>query len=697
MKQTASQIREENKSRNARLQKEEKQYNPFLGSGSDIVKREPLKIDGLPIAYFLAPCEMMSHPLIKALKSEGSINAYLQKLNIPPTNETVKKIILEVERIRVRTDFEYVAASYFKIKPKPKKDPFTGQDVILEMDIPFILNRGQRKLLKVLEYLRLKGVPIRIILLKARQWGGSTLVQLYMGWLQLFHHRQWNSVICAHIENTARIVKGMYAKMLKYIPPELIADGASKTLSMRPYEKSSKTSIIAGPDCRITIGSAEKPDGVRGEEAVMAHCTEIGIWKETKGKTPADILNSVTSGIPLVADSMIVYESTAKGVGNLFHREWLRSKSGKGNMTPVFIAWFEIESYSVKIDNFIDFINSMNDYEYNLWDKGATLEQINWYRQMSNGYPDEWSMRQEYPSDDIEAFQSSGKRKFDIYMVQNMRKFNKEPLFYASVESPLILKDCDTRDKQKEFLKKSFLKKLEGIPRKDDNLLKIWSPPTIENIKRRYVASVDIGGRSDEADWSVISVFDRKYMTEPGGVPEKVAQWRGHIDHDLLAWKAAQIASIYDNALLVIESNTLETEETEGDHFEYILDELGGVYDNMYCRNSAQRIKENLPPKWGFHMNGSSKTLVIDNMVNMLREEGYYERDAACCDELDQYEIKQNGKLGAIDGCHDDILMATAIGVYVCYDFKYLPIPEAFIPHEPKTRKKQQTRNESTF
>ena len=77
---------------------------------------------------------------------------------------------------------------------------------------------------------------------------------------------------------------------------------------------------------------------------------------------------------------------------------------------------------------------------------------------------------------------------------------------------------------------------------------------------------------SSNADYSVIKVADRLPMLEVGGVPEIVCEWHGHIEHDLLIWKAAQIAKAYCNALLVIESNTLETEGTEGDNFEYVLD-----------------------------------------------------------------------------------------------------------------------------
>ena len=84
--------------------------------------------------------------------------------------------------------------------------------------------------------------------------------------------------------------------------------------------------------------------------------------------------------------------------------------------------------------------------------------------------------------------------------------------------------------------------------------LKVWSPP--EPGFDRYVVTVDIGGRTDRADFSVIAVIDR---FSPAGAPEVVAQWRGHIDHDLLTAKAAAIASWYGKALLVVESNSLES------------------------------------------------------------------------------------------------------------------------------------------
>lgn len=70
-------------------------------------------------------------------------------------------------RLRCRHDFEFWAFSCVTIKYKN-----TWQDR------PFILNGPQQRLLAILEKDRLDNAPLRLILLKARQWGGS-LIYIY--------------------------------------------------------------------------------------------------------------------------------------------------------------------------------------------------------------------------------------------------------------------------------------------------------------------------------------------------------------------------------------------------------------------------------------------------------------------------------------------------------------------------------------
>lgn len=176
----------------------------------------------------------------------------------------------------------------------------------------------------------------------------------------------------------------------------------------------------------------------------------------------------------------------------------------------------------------------------------------------------------------------------------------------------------------------------------ENGLFKVWEYPSFR-ASHRYVVSVDVGGRSNSADYSVISVIDRWWRTEGEG-DVIVAQWRGHCRHDILAWKMAQIAKYYNDALLVVEANTYETKEndTEGDHTEYILAQIGEAYTNMYAREAPQDvIKDGSATRWGFHTNTKTKNLIIDNLVTLIDEHGYIERDEDILVEFNAYNREE--------------------------------------------------------
>jgi len=657
-------IIQENGRRTSKMDLETNRYNPFTGEGSLSVERLYVSLPDAQLPDMWLPKTMLCQSFVHALIKAGSIETFIREtLKEGYSKELAQGVWSMFNSIRFEHDFEYWAIITALIEPKEG-----GKE------IRFCLNRAQRRLLAKFEHMRIAGVPIRIILLKARQWGGSTLTQIYMAWIQIIHKMNWNSVICAHVESTSRIIKGMYDKLLKAYPSEYLNEGVE--LELKPYIGSQKTSIIKGINCRVTIGSAEKPDGVRGEHTSMAHLSEVGLWKKTDGKRPEDIVQSVLSGILYIPYSMVVYESTAKGIGNFFHREWLKAIEGKSNFAPVFIAWFDIDYYSLPIENYIAFIKEMSEYEWRLWkEAGVTLEQIAWYRTTLKDM-DDWRMKSEYPSFADEAFQSTGSGVFEAEDVNNLMEGCLEPKGRFDV-----------------FAKgRNGKEALEGVrmsPNPFGNLF-VWEfPDDVTRMTRRYVVSVDIGGRSEKSDWSVITVFDRYFMTDPDGVPEVVAEWYGHTDHDLLAWFAAQISELYGHAILVFESNTLESEGTEGSHGEFILDEIADVYDNLYSRTSAQKIREGLPLRWGFQTNKQTKAVLVDTGIRLLRDDGYIERNVECCYEYRKYEIKPDGTFGAVEGNHDDRVMSRLIGLYVCYDYENYPLPALIVTEtsrRPTTR-----------
>ncbi len=643
-------------------------YNPITGEGSTSVERQWTTFEGFPIENINLPVSMLDDETITTLSQLGA-NGYIRQITgKEPSDRNIIQLWLQFCLKRIHHDFEYWARTMTTISDKGK-----GRDTA------FTLNRPQRAYLKALEGLRLQEKPIDIILLKARQWGGSTLTQLYMLWIQLVHRRNWNSVICGDIEKQSSIVAGMLAKVIARYPQW--ATGGKK-LTTSPYQGAQKTRVISWSNSRYSLGSAQKPDSLRSEDISMAHLTEVGLWKATQGRKPEDLVQSIFGSIASGPYTMKVIESTAKGVGNFFHRTWTDAVNLRNNFTPVFIPWFMIDLYSkpLKEADYGSFIETMDEYEHNLFELGATLEAIAWYRDKRRELPDEWRLFSEFPSTPNEAFQSTGRRVFKTSYVNEARKSCCPPSFVGDIV-------CTEKNNSK------FIEATPG-ERESGNNLSVWlMPDTSCNLRDRYVVTVDVGGTGNKSDYSCIVVADRIAMPD-GGVPEIAACWHGHIEHDRLAWKAVEIARAYNNALLVIESNTLETEGTEGNNFEYILNEIAGKYSNLYCRTSQMEIRQGRPRRWGFHTNSSTKPMVINFLVKALRDSLYIERCLQTTFEFDLFEFKENGKeMGAIEGNHDDRVMATAILVWVCYNY---PLP-SIVHCDNGNRKKHRIISEASI
>lgn len=671
-------IIEENNRRNAEIYA---RFDPISGFGS-VGERVKAIIEDFPIRTQYLPVEMMKVPLVRQLVECGSIKAFLQKIGATDEEDYESnrlKVISQFVRIRNKHDFAFWAAMFVYIKNKGG-----GEDVL------FRLTRPQRRFVARLEKRRKANKPIRIVLLKARQWGGSTTSQLYMAWLQLVHKVGLNSLIIAHQGAGSDEIKDMFDRMIKNYPVEMLHKLGETYNENEPklvgVGKSGSIHRVPQRNCKIKIGTAERPDSCRGGDYNLVHLSEVGLWKVTDGKKPEDIVRSACSGVLLRPYTMIVYESTANGTGNFFQKEYDDAKNGKSQFEAMFVSWFDIEQYSLPLDNAEVFAqmlyaNRENDnvpsvreesgkYLWWLWEQGATLEAINWYIQERAKYTDHGLMAAEFPSDDVEAFVHSGARVFDKYKVEKLRPSCKPPRYVGEVYA-----DGDEGEKALQNLR--FAEDKQG-------LLHIWEMPEIDEtevVTDRYLTIVDVGGRSTKADYSVILVLDRLFMAE-GGKPTVVAQWYGHIDMDLLAWKAAQIAAFYDNSMLVIESNTLETHDKErdvdGDQSQFILNLIKDVYPNLYARKQSEEdIREGLPKKYGFHTNIATKPKVISTLVKVIRDNLYTERDARCLDEYLCYEKKPNGAFGAITGKHDDLLMTRAIGLHICFFEMEMP---TFVP-----------------
>ena len=677
IQEKTAEILEENRRRNAEISRV---VDPVSGMGST-GRRFKVEVNDLEQGALWLPESMRTLPEIKILQECGSMRGYARRLcGHEPSMKERESVADRFSRLRALHDFPYWAATRAYIKSK-----LGGEDV------QFRLNRPQRKFVERLEEMRCAGRPIRLILLKARQWGGSTCAQLYMAWLQLVHSKGLNSLIIAHQGVGSDEIKDMFDRMIGHYPDKFLVDEGEipdpKARKIEGVGRSRQMFRVPSRNCKIKIGTAERPDSCRGGDYSLVHCSEVGIWKATLGKTPEQILRSACSGVLLKPMTLIVYESTANGTGNFFHREYDAAKRGLSQFESMFVAWYEIDQYSAPLADAVEFAARLyagrecdaaesdraqpGRYLWWLWERGATLEAINWYISERSKYSDHGLMAAEYPSDDVEAFVHSGARVFDRYRVEELRAGCVAAKRSGEIDVPGAADAAGRVVSDRE--RAEMLRDVRFTPLPSGGW-QIWKLPESEHdfeIENRYVAVVDVGGRGARADWSVIVIFDREPMLRGEG-PEVVAQWRGHTDFDILAWRAAMAAQFYGHALLVIESNTLETRDpdrdVDGDQSGFILNRLREVYPNLYARRrSEEAVLMGAPVRYGFHTNISTKPAIVATLVKVIREGLYTERDQNCLDEYLSYERRQNGSYGAIAGCHDDLLMTRAIGLHICF------------------------------
>lgn len=647
-------------------------YNPITMEGAP-GKRRAVRISdffmGKETVLYL-PIEMLSVGSVFRLARAGSIEEFCWQ-EFGDYDETYRRTAFEhFIRTWAKYDFYFFAYSAAKIKNKEGGE-----------DIPFKLRPAQIKLVESFEKARKRNKPIRIILLKARQWGGSTATQIYMAWIQIMWIKSWNSIIVGHQGDSAAEVKDMYVKLITQLPDYLFYEDGKEFDDTQPKIKGGGTnniSIIPPRNCKIKTATAINPEGARGGDSSMAHCTEVAFWPQTEKMDPQKQIKSSCSGILLKPYTMIVYESTPNGQ-NFFKDEWDRANQIDDHgekvsaFDPIFVAWWEIEQYREEPDNLLEFacrivawredkINNW-DYMYHLWAIGATLQGIFWYRQKMKEYKELQDMQQEYPSDPIEAFKYSGTMVFDLYKIEKQRKFCRNPLLQGDI--------AGKAPKGEQAMENI------GVYRKEAGPLKIWEYPEKKiTLLNRYFVSVDIGGKYKTSDYSCITVLDRADMMAESGVlneeagPRVVAEWWGHCDPDILAIKCAQISAFYNGALLIVENNTAYSKlnDTETDNVsELFFPTLLPLYDNVYSDNRSEldRSGNHREIKWGFNTNRNTKVAIILYMDQCIRDVLYIEREKECLAEQSYYMKFPNGKYGAVPGKHDDRVMSRAIGLWV--------------------------------
>ena len=185
----------------------------------------------------------------------------------------------------------------------------------------------------------------------------------------------------------------------------------------------------------------------------------------------------------------------------------------------------------------------------------------------------------------------------------------------------------------------------------------IWEPP---NYTKNYVVSADVS-RGDGTDYSAFHIIDIESL-------EQVAEYKGKISTQDFGNMLVNVASEYNNALLVVENNNIgwaaiqQVIDREYPNLFYTSKDLQYVDVQHQMTNKYRAQERNMVP--GFSTTSKTRPLIIAKLEEMFREESVVVHSNRLIDELFVF-IYNGNRAEAMSGYNDDLVMSFAIALWV--------------------------------
>ena len=481
------------------------------------------------------------------------------------------------------------------------------------------LNRAQKFVLGVIKTLQAKERPVRLIVLKARQLGCSTLISaiLYSYTSQRANH---NALIIADDKDGSNYIFEMAKLFQEKCPAHL-----------RPVEKRSneKKLEFEGLHSQILIDTAENKRAGRSVTTQFVHLSEYAFFNY-----PQDVMLGMSQAVPSLPGTMIIKESTANGF-NHFREEWDKAVNKETDYIPIFMPWYWDEGYRMAAEGLVIGDRAQPQDvardELSLFDQMTREvidhieERLAWRRWCikNNCEGKVVNFQQEYPSTPEEAFIASGDCAFDKEQLIKQLKKNKKPIMVGNV------------------VKVDHGYTFRSDPTGD---FKIW-----EQLKPRsqeeYVVGGDACSGSGE-DYACIVARSKR-------TNDIVVTYHGKCDADELAEKAAALGHFLHDAVVAIENDKY------GFHANL---KLKGMYGNLFIQETIDRETNTVTSRYGWNTDSKTRPAMLGQFKEEIREGAINLNDEALIREcLTFIKNPDTKKEEAQEGCHDDMVMACAI------------------------------------
>lgn len=494
----------------------------------------------------------------------------------------------------------------------------------------FELNSSQKRIVASVQAQRKLALPVRLVILKSRQMGTSTLAEAIVYAFCSLRSVSQGLVLADDEEGASDIFKmneTFHSEMQRNYP------------YLTPQKKRSdeRRMEFFNTKSGIRIETARNKRAGRKYTYRYAHLTEVAFYQRLK-----ELLAGLLPSIPDQPETILILETTANGLGD-FHQFWNEKKKayeeGRTEWIPIFLPWSEHDEYKRPfLDKRVEehFVNTMTLEEkriaktYNL-----SLEQMNWRRhQIQDVYNgDQETFEVEYPLTDREAFKSTSKRVFPDRLVDPQKVHVGAPKFQGDLET-VNRRPCPLPDPQ--------------------GFLKIYKEAQPDWI---YVIGADSCESALSHDEACAQVLARQTW-------EQVAHLHGHIAPDDFARKLFALGQYYNMALVAPERNGPGA---------VTVQKLAEMFYPNLCRMQKSVITDG--GKWieteefGFHTNSKTKPQIIDKLSTSLRDLLLVLHDKKTVDQISTFVIKNENedgylKMGAEEGFFDDCVMALSIAVW---------------------------------